>query len=147
MVARRMVQNFRRGALIVCAVILVGAPLVQAEVRITAAEGDRVTIEAHDATLRDVLDALAKAHKLQFSSSDPLSRSVTGTYSGSLQRVLLRLLYGYNVVMRVSPAGTDLRVVGLSSATPIASPGVSYARPVSSNVDADEETSTRSHTR
>lgn len=141
MVARRMIQNFRPGMLIACALILVSAARAQAEVRITATEGDAVTIEARDATLRDVLDALAKAHKLDFSSSDPLSRRVAGTYSGSLQRVLLRLLYGYNVVMRVSPSGTKLTVVGLSSATQVPAPSVAFARPVgpSSNVDADDE--------
>src|SRR5690349_12150070 len=141
MVAQRMIQNFRRGTLIACALILVGAPRVQAEVRITATEGDAVTIEARDATLRDVLDALAKTHKLDFSSSDPLSRRVAGTYSGSLQRVLLRLLYGYNVVMRVSPSGTKLTVVGLSSARLVRAAAVAYARPAGprSNVDLDEE--------
>lgn len=90
--------------------------------RITESEGDTLTIETRDATMRDVLDALDKARKLQFNSADPLSRSVTGTYSGSLRRVLLRLLPGYNVVMQVSPAGTKLTVVGLSSATAIAPP-------------------------
>jgi len=86
MVAQRMIRNFHRGTLIACALILVGAARVQAEVRITATEGDTITIEARDATLRDVLDALAKTHKLDFRSPSGTKLTVVGLSSAPLVR-------------------------------------------------------------
>ncbi|HEY4921780.1 MAG TPA: hypothetical protein VII40_16880 [Xanthobacteraceae bacterium] len=117
-----------------------------AEVRISEATGDRLTIAAHDATVRQVLDALRAARPVQIRTSDALTRTVTGTYTGSLPRVLSRILDGYDHVIHTTSAGIEIEVFG-------AAPGVrataSVANSVtlvpnniprvSSNLDADED--------
>jgi hypothetical protein len=128
---------------VLAAVIVCGASApAAAEVRIVDARADRLVIEAKDATVREVLDALSKSQKLQIETS-ALAGNVTGTYSGPLQRVLLRLLNGYDVVIRSSPAGLKLTVFSADTKAGGAGPVAVYAAPahtgVSNNVDAEDE--------
>jgi hypothetical protein len=117
-----------------------------AEVRISEASGDRLTIAAHDATVRQILDALRAVRPVQIRTSDALTRTVTGTYTGSLPRVLSRILDGYDHVIHTTSAGIELEVFGSATGVrAIASVANSVTvvpnnmRRVSSNVDADEE--------
>ncbi len=71
-----------------------------AEVRIRNSGGGRLEIEARDANVRDVLEALRASHMLQFRPSKELPRVVTGTYSGTLSQVLSCILVGYNYFSR-----------------------------------------------
>jgi hypothetical protein len=138
--------GLKAGAVLAVA-IAVAAP-ASAEVRIVASQADKLVIEAKDATVRDVLNELAKSElgksqKLQIETTAPLAENVTGTYSGPLQRVLLRLLNGYDVVIRSSPTGMKLSVFSAATKPGGASPVAVYAAPartgVSANVDADDE--------
>ncbi|HLH87369.1 MAG TPA: hypothetical protein VKX28_02820 [Xanthobacteraceae bacterium] len=132
------------GAIVFLAAALTAAG-ASAEVRVTEAGDGRLTIEAHDATVRQVLDALRAKRPLQLRTSDALTRSVTGTYTGSLSRVLARILDGYNHVVHSTAAGLELEVVGSGNAvharaTVANSVTLAPSHPgVSSNVDADEE--------
>lgn len=136
-------------ALRICA-LLAGALL---SIISTAALGDvcvgdagqgRVKIEAHDASVGEVLEALKASHLIEFRASKALSRVVTGTYSGTLSQVLSRLLAGYNYFLQVTASGTQLNFLD-AAREDRASLGSSFAtmadhaRPVSSNVDADDE--------
>jgi hypothetical protein len=95
-------------AAILCAT---GAPAA-AEVRVKEAAGGRLVIEAHDATVQQILDALGPSRPIRFAASDALSRHVTGTYIGTLPRVLSRILEGYDYVIRSSSSGIKIDVVG-----------------------------------
>src|ERR1051326_6146963 len=88
-----------------------GAPAA-AEVRVKEAAGGRLVIEAHDATVQQILDALGPSRPIRFAASDALSRHVTGTYIGTLPRVLSRILEGYDYVIRSSSSGIKIDVVG-----------------------------------
>jgi|HubBroStandDraft_1064217.scaffolds.fasta_scaffold105336_2 hypothetical protein len=117
-----------------------------AEVRISEASGDRVTIAAHDATVRQILDALGAVRPVQIRTSDALTRTLTGTYTGSLPRVLSRILDGYDHVIHTTSTGIELEVFGAATgvrATASVANSVTVVpnntRRVSSNVDADEE--------
>ncbi|HXW72700.1 MAG TPA: hypothetical protein VEK34_14960 [Methylocella sp.] len=82
-----------------------------AEVQITG-DADAVQIEAREATVEEVLGALNEAFGLQYRSSRELSRSVSGTFSGSLREVVSRvlLLQGYNFVTESSAGRTMVAV-------------------------------------
>ncbi len=55
---------------------------------------------------------LGQTHTIRFETSEPLSRHVTGTYSGTLQRVFSRILDGYDHVIRSMSSGIQLVVGG-----------------------------------
>jgi hypothetical protein len=132
------------GAVMFLAAALTAAG-ASAEVRVSEAGDGRLTIEAHDATVRQVLDALRATRPLHVRTSDALARTVTGTYSGSLPRVLSRLLDGYDHVVHSTAAGIELDVFGpgngvRAQATVANSVTFVPSHPgVSSNVDLDDE--------
>jgi hypothetical protein len=100
-------------------------------VSVSDAGGGRVKIEAHEASLGQVLTALQDSHLIHLSASDPLSGTVTGTYTGTLPQVLSRILDGRNYFLRVTASGTELHALNVSSDTDAA-----LQSRVSSNVDA-----------
>src|SRR5438445_7461094 len=82
-------------ALITAVVAILPAYSVRAEVRVSGT-AEALRIEARDAAVADVLSALNASLGLQFRSSAPLERRVSGTFAGSLRRVLARVLEGYD---------------------------------------------------
>ncbi len=135
-----------RDRLLVAVALLGAAAPAAAGVRVSAGAGGRITVEAHGATVREILDALAAARPLHVRSSNALTRTVTGTYSGSLSRVLSRLLDGYDHVIHTTAAGIELEVLGAAPgvrATASVATAVTMVpnatRRISSNVDADDE--------
>jgi type II secretory pathway component GspD/PulD (secretin) len=130
-------------ALLLCAGLCAAAG--RAEVRVSEASGGRLTVVAHDATIRQVLDALGAVRPLRLHTSDALAHTVTGTYSGPLPRVLSRILDGYDHVVHLTATGVELDIVGSARGThgaPAANTVavVTNARhAVSGNVDADDE--------
>jgi len=131
-------------ALLVCAAFC--ATAASAEVRVSEAADGRLTIVAHDATVRQVLDALRTVRPLRLHTSDALTRTVTGTYSGPLPRVLARILDGYDHVIHLTAAGVELDIVSATTGARTPAPAASsvvmvpnIGHRVSSNVDQDEE--------
>ena len=72
---------------------------------------DAVHIEARDATLREVFDALQTKFNLRYRTGDALETRKTGSFNGPLQRVTARILDGYDFVMKISPQGIDVLVL------------------------------------
>ena len=141
-------RSARAGALLAAAVFGAGAAPAAAEVRITDAGSGRLAVAAHDATIREILDALGASHTIRFRASPALSQVVTGTYTGTLPRVLSRILDGYDHVIQSTPSGLRIDVVGArqpgrgtaSAANPVTVSAVPHLAPkVSRNVDQDEE--------
>src|ERR1039458_7739685 len=54
-----------------------------------------VSIDAQNTSIKEILDALGKTFGVHFQSSANLEKQLTGTYEGSLPRVLMRVLEGY----------------------------------------------------
>jgi hypothetical protein len=86
-------------------------------VSVSDAGGGRVKIEAHDASLDQVLTALQDSHLIHLSTADPLSGTVTGTYTGTLPQVLSRILDGRNYFLRVTASGTELHALNVPNDT------------------------------
>jgi hypothetical protein len=135
------------GAAVLCALSLPA----MADVRIADSGSGTVVVEARDATVEQVLEALSKSRNFEFHTSGALTRVLSGTYSGTLPRVLGRILDGYNHVVQSTPSGIRLNVVGVAQpmpivskllATPTAMSGtmaMNIGHKVSTNVDQDEE--------
>lgn len=81
---------------------------------------DAVSINAENSSIKDVLAALSKQFKLQFVSSANLDKQITGTYQGSLQRVVARLLEGYNFFTRTDQGVLEVTVFGTQNGTTVA---------------------------
>jgi hypothetical protein len=111
-----MLRQIRAPArLLVPAILLAAllpAPSVRAEARITG-EPDAVRVEARDAPIEEVMVALRASFGLHYRSTAPLSRRITGTYEGPLQRVVTRLLDGYDFVMKASSGTVEIIVYGV----------------------------------
>lgn len=135
------------GVLLATVVLCAPAAPAAAEVRVTDQGGGQLVIKAHDATVREILEALGQTHAIRFEASEALSRRITGTYAGGLPQVLSRMLDGYDHVIRSTSSGIQIDVVGAAKSGKITAPGptmtVSAARVgprvaprVSGNVDA-----------
>ncbi len=149
-------RSARAGALLAAVILCAAAAPAGAEVRVTeAGGGGQLAIEAHDATVQQVLDALGETGAIHVQTSEALSRPVTGTYAGTLRQVLSRILDGYDHVIRFTSSGIQVDVVGGAKSgkvTAAGGPTMTAARVgprvapgvgprISSNVDADEEAS------
>jgi hypothetical protein len=89
----------------------------RAEVQVTGGS-NAITLEAKEASVEEVLTALKKAYGLQYGSSANLSRFISGTFAGSLQQVVSRVLVlqGYDFIAETSAQGTIVAVYGKSTA-------------------------------
>jgi hypothetical protein len=98
---------------------------VRAEVRVQGQAND-VRVEAHDATVAEILAALGERFALQYRGTTG-SRGLTVTFDGPLRRVVARALDGYNYVIR--ERGDRLEVIVLSTQSPYAVPAPPIAPP------------------
>jgi len=145
-------HRLARAAALVGAVVLCALSLpAWADVRIVDSGPGTVVVEARDATVEQVLEALSKSRNFEFHASGALTRVLSATYSGTLPRVLGRILDGYDNVLQSTPSGIRVNIVGVAQPLPsvskfVATPaamsgtmGVNIGHKVSSNVDQDEE--------
>jgi hypothetical protein len=92
----------------------------QAETRISGGP-ETVRVEAREASLDEVLGALAGKFQIQYRASVPLDRTISGTFSGSLSRVVARLLDGYDRVVKRDGSGLEIVILGVAAKS--SSPG------------------------
>lgn len=111
-----------------------------ASTRITGSD-QSVSVNAEDSSIKEVLSALSKQFKLQFESSANLDKQVTGTYQGSLQRVVARLLEGYNFFMRTNEGVLEITVLGTQNGPTIAGTQPAVSRVTATPVEP-QKTST-----
>ncbi|MDH2347266.1 hypothetical protein [Bradyrhizobium sp. SSUT77] len=92
---------------------------------------DAVRIDVADAPLRDVLDALQAKFALRYHSKGALDAARTLKLNAPLNRVVARLLDGYDFVIAVTPGGIDVLILQQNAGGAIvASRGVPAAAPV-----------------
>ena len=77
---------------------------------------DDMQIQADNASIREVLDALAGDFKVRYRLPPHVSRTVTGLYSGTLHQVLGRILDGHDYIVEASDDGVRVVVLGASGA-------------------------------
>jgi hypothetical protein len=146
----------RRWAGALVGAVVLGALSVPAlaGVRVVEGRAGALVVEARDATVEQVLEALGESQNFIFHTSRALTRVLSGTYSGTLSRVLARVLDGYDHVVESTPSGIRVNIVGVAEPGRAAPAGakihgtlatMSGTMPangrlfVSSNVDLDEE--------
>jgi hypothetical protein len=121
-------------------VALAGAPtwaLADTQVR---GKPNAVTVEAKNASVEEVLVALANTFKVQFRSSANLEKRLTGTYTGTLQQVVSHVLRGYDFVAKSGEKGIEITLLG--SGKPIAiGAAPSAPAPVEQRADTEAEPS------
>src|SRR5206468_4911807 len=94
----------------------------RAEVHVQGAS-DALVLDARDASVEDVLEALGTSFGLQYRGADALQRRISGTYRGSLQHVVRRVLDGYNFILKTDDEDVEVVVIG-GDASGTASAGV-----------------------
>jgi hypothetical protein len=102
----------------------------EAEVRFSGTP-DRIVLQTSDATLAEILAALRSSFDVEVKLSGATARRFTGVYSGSVRRVLSRLLAGEDYVVYSAADGISIRLLGkgeadgaaVPSSLPAAAPG------------------------
>jgi hypothetical protein len=100
--------------------------LAEAQIRGTV---EAVSVEAKNSSLKEVLAALSDAFDVNYRSAADLERQINGTYTGSLEKVLKRVLEGYSFFVKTGDGGLELTVLESSNAAPAieASPSLEIA--------------------
>jgi hypothetical protein len=97
--------------LVILTAVWFAAPPVRADVAVTGARDD-VRIEVDKAAVEDVMDALGANFGLRYRSTAPLARRISGTHRGALERIVARVLDGYDFVVKTGPEGIEVTVYG-----------------------------------
>jgi len=137
-----LAPHFRQGLALLGArvviVLSVGSALAPMSARAELeVRGDpkAVTVDAQNSSIKEILDAFSKTFDVHFQSSANLEKQLTGTYEGSLRRVLMRVLDGYNVILKTDNDRIEVTVLGTRNAPATAggSPAstVAVAAPIS----------------
>jgi hypothetical protein len=104
------------------AAILLGAALaiaptpVLAEIQVRGSP-EAVRIEARDTPVEEILAALSRAFGMHYQLSANLDKRLSGTYVGSLRRVVTRILDGYNFVLKTDNGSIAVTVLGTPNAS------------------------------
>jgi hypothetical protein len=101
-------------------VIAAHAASARAEIRIEGSASS-VRVEARDATVADVLAALAERFALHVRGAAG-DRRISADFDGPLRRVIGRVLEGYDYVIRTSGDGLEVMVLGAASSNAVAPP-------------------------
>jgi hypothetical protein len=78
---------------------------------------DDLRLNAQNATIIEILDALSDRFKFTYTVRSPSGRSLNGIYSGTLHETLTRVLDGNDYIVKLSDSGFDIVVLGPSNAT------------------------------
>ena len=89
--------------------------LAEAQIRGTV---EAVSVETKNSSLKEVLAALSDAFDVHYRSVTDLERQINGTYTGSLEKVLKRVLDGYSFFVKIGDGGIELTVLESSNAAP-----------------------------
>jgi hypothetical protein len=81
-----------------------------------------VYLEARQTTLAQVPSALITNYDMSYSASIPLDRVLDGTYTGSLRRVVSRILQGYNFAIEQENAKLTVVIFDKGGEQAIAAP-------------------------
>ena len=90
---------------------LVYANSVRAEVGISG-PSEAIQFEVRDAPVQEVLPALRASFGLQYRAVGVLDRRISGTYEGSLQRVVRRVLEGYDFIVKTDSGTVEVMLIG-----------------------------------
>ena len=78
---------------------------------------DDLRVNAQNATIIEILDALSDRFKFTYAVRSPSGRSLNGIYSGTLHETLTRVLDGNDYIVKLSESSLDIVVLRPSNAT------------------------------
>jgi len=122
-------------AAVTLSVLALGAAAAGAAVSVDVQSGG-VVVDASSATVAEILTALGETADLHYRTSVDLGRTVSGTYKGTLQQVVSRLLEGYNFTLRVSDNRIEAVIIGLAGAMPTTGQTTTAAASGAANANA-----------
>ncbi len=102
-------------ALLLGAALAIAPTPVLAEMQVRGSP-EAVRIEARDTPVEEILAALSRAFGMHYELSAKLDKRLSGTYVGSLRRVVTRVLDGYNFVLKTDNGSIAVTVLGTPSA-------------------------------
>jgi hypothetical protein len=79
-----------------------------------------VVVVAQNASVKEILIALSDAFDVQFKASSNLDKRLTGTYEGTLQQAVSRILKGYDFVVKSGAAGLEITLLGAGEPVAVA---------------------------
>jgi hypothetical protein len=83
----------------------------RAEVKVAGTPAAARLVADHDG-IADAFAAMAAAFNVRYRTSAPLDGVISGTYAGSLNEVIARVLAGYSYVVRHVDEATEIVIVG-----------------------------------
>ena len=95
--------------------LLVCVPTPRADVQFSGTE-DHAVLQAKNATIAEILSGIRSALNLRVGLTGSTERQYTGAYTGTLRRVLSRLLDGEDYVISSAPDGMNIVLLGLKGA-------------------------------
>jgi hypothetical protein len=104
-----------RAAILLGAALAIAPTPVLAEMHVRGSP-EAVRIDARDTSVEEVLAVLSRAFGMHYRSSVNLDKRVSGTYAGSLSRVVTRILEGYNFVLETDNGSIAVTVHGTPDA-------------------------------
>ena len=93
------------------------AAQADAEVRVDGGR-DEMQVRVENDTVGHVLEALGHTVSLHCRSAAPLNKVIGGSFSGSLEQVLSRVLAGYDFVVRYNLRAVEILVVEKAARRP-----------------------------
>src|SRR5258708_33243658 len=101
--------------------LLTSAPGFAWAAAVVHVQPDSVHVEANNASVREILDALSAKFQITYVGRADLSRRQTGTYAGALPQVLNRILDGNDYIIKTADERLEVVVIGASRPTAIVS--------------------------
>ena len=114
---RRQIAVSARPLAVIAALFLIYASPLHAEARITGTP-DALQIEAHESSIEEMLNILATRFGLRYRTEASLDRLITGTYKGTLQQVVGRLLEGFDYIAKTNSGGVEIIILRDSNHQP-----------------------------
>jgi hypothetical protein len=115
------------------------ATQADAEVRVDGGR-DEMQVRVENDTVGHVLETLGQNVSLHYRSAAPLNKVIGGSFSGSLEQVLSRVLAGYDFAVRYNLQDVEIFVVGESGVAPIPPPPVENSpQPQTAPTDTDQD--------
>jgi hypothetical protein len=113
--------------------ILIGTLLATTVRPVSAAsevqgDSDNLQLRVDNASTKEALDALSAKFGLIYKLPPDISRTMTGTYSGTIQKVLSRILDGTDYIVTRSSENIEIVVIGMSGPNLGTAAGTSIAR-------------------
>jgi hypothetical protein len=101
--------------LVALSLLLVCVASVRADVQFSGTE-DHVVLRAKNATIAEILSGIRSAFNLRVGLAGSTERQFTGAYTGTLRRVLSRLLDGEDYVISSASGGMNIVLLGRKGA-------------------------------